>query len=133
MGVKPKRTFGWFLEHGMVYLLLIYVIFFFSVGGLYPFNTFGLNRTVGWLWDISNVRFYFPFFLLIYLLGSIMLTLLKRKTNKIIALLFLLVIVMSTIMNSFGYYEAEAVLSLLSMVVFVILFFKSLLAKKETV
>ncbi|MCD2260246.1 hypothetical protein [Psychroserpens luteolus] len=130
MGVKPKRTFSWFLEHGMVYLLLIYIIFFFSVGGLYPFNTFGLNRTVGWLWDISNVRFYFPFFLLVYLLGSIVLVLLKRKTNKIIALFFLVSIAMSTIMNSFGYYEVEAILSLLSMIVFAVLFFKALFAKK---
>lgn len=130
MQIKPKRTFSWFLENGLVYLLLIFVIFFFTLGGMYPFNFSGLNRTVGWLWEITNVRFYFPLMLFSYLIGCMLLTLLKRRTHKIMAFLFLLVLILGVLMNSLGLYQNEAVLNILSVFLFGVLFFESLFAKK---
>lgn len=128
MTVKPKRTFNWFLENGMIYLFLVYLIFFYSFIGFYPYG-YSLNRTVGWFYNLTGLRFFFPILLVIYLLGFFIIALLKLKTSKQISLLFLVTLIFGILMNELGFPEIEVFLYFVSMVMFVILFFKSFITR----
>lgn len=53
-----EKGFWWFFKRVAFYSFLILIALFliigFSTGG-----SFGINKTVGWAWDITNFNFWF--------------------------------------------------------------------------
>jgi len=89
MKVKPKRTFGWYLENGMFYLFLIFLTLNLIIFGLFDIN-FEINKTVGWLFDWSGAFnfYYYKYSTVIYFIGFLTLLILKKKTIKKLRIFF---------------------------------------------
>ena len=96
MNVKPKRTFSWYLENRLLYLYSLLLILYLIVNIVIPFFIYGgFNMTISWRWIITSIDFIITYYTLaIYLIGLIILLILKRKTNNVFSKLFLLGLVL---------------------------------------
>ena len=76
MKVKPKRTFvRYFIRVLFLIPILLFVYFSFITE-----HTWGINKTVGWAWDITNINFWIGIvFLIVFVLIIIALTALVIK------------------------------------------------------
>lgn len=138
MKIRPKRTFGWFLENKLFYLYFVLYISA-SISLLLFFKRMffdGLNRTVGWVWEFYNLYFVSFFILSIYFFGLLLLLLLKRKTNRILStvfLIFVLIVIISDKISRLGYQSIYILMLfsvLISVILFSILFFQALFKRK---
>ena len=130
MKVKQNRTFGWYLEHGMVFLTLILLIFYPAYVGYSRNYTIGVNRTIGRLWDISNIKLTWPFILGFYTLGFLVLKLLKRSTDRMLSAILLIILVLTMLLDELGFHPFDVWLIPLGFCIFLIIFLKSLIRKK---
>ncbi|WP_298760717.1 hypothetical protein [uncultured Psychroserpens sp.] len=50
---NSRKSFWWYF----IRVTILTIVFFVAVLLLSDFN-YGLNKTVGWAWDLSNIRFW---------------------------------------------------------------------------
>ncbi|GFZ80072.1 hypothetical protein GCM10011531_07590 [Aquaticitalea lipolytica] len=72
--MKKNKIFWWFFKRLTSYIFIIltsvFLITLFSTDA-----NFGINKTVGWAWDFSNINFWFGIFQVIVFLLVILLSL----------------------------------------------------------
>lgn len=95
-----------------VILTYVVVIIYFS-----DFSTYGINKTVGWAYDITNLNFLigtkFSISIIIFLIGYGVIIIFKRKTVFIISLSHFIIILISM------YFE-KAQLNVFALLLFII-------------
>ena len=71
-------------------MYLISLIFFLFIIKFPPYisTTYGINKTIGWAFDVSGLSHYILYFLICFFIGFSLLALFKAKTNFILSLLF---------------------------------------------
>ena len=98
-------------------ILMLLIIYFFI------FAPTGFNRTIMWgIFDKLNyfIKFYFPFILIFYFLTYGILSLLKKKTNKILSIIHTMIIFFSMLILKPKNEDIFVIISLLAFVVFLI-------------
>ena len=97
---------------------LSFLLFFWDI---ITTGTWGINKTVGWAWDITNF-IYFPFLLyFIYLLGYGICYFLKIKTDYWLSLLhFVLILVSILFFSATRYYFFIFSLTCIGFIVFLV-------------
>ena len=102
-----------------MFFLVFLILIIFSI--LRGYSTIGINRTVGWAWDISNWIFYVKYGTwLLFLIGYGILALLKINTNLSLSILHLISILIILICGEYINYLLIIILSLnlISIIVF---------------
>ena len=93
-------------------------------------ETYGINKTVGWAFDITGISFYILYFLLTFFLGFSLLAIFKTKTNFILSILFFLGIsYCSLFQNSYKNIDLIDNLLLISTFLFLLIFINSIYLK----
>lgn len=67
------KGFWWFFKRVAFYFFLILITLFLIIG-ISTGGSFGINKTVGWAWDITNFNFWFGvimFLLFIFMILSL--------------------------------------------------------------
>lgn len=110
----------------LIPLFFLIIFFWFNFGSS---ETWGMNKTVGWAWDLSNFNFiHFPLYLL-FLLGYLLLFILKIKTQFTLSAIHLFAIVIPLLIFSNPKYVYitfySTILSLLIFVANIILSIKN--------
>ena len=54
MKIEPKRKTRWYFIRVLVTIPILLLIYF----SLTTEHTWGINKTVGWAWDITNINFW---------------------------------------------------------------------------
>ena len=92
-------------------------------------NTYGVNKTVGWAYDISNLRFWvatiFPLSKGLYLLGYFVIFILSRKTVFLYSIIHFILIIASVIFASLEFLSTSLILCFISIILFGFNIFKS--------
>lgn len=118
-----------FLFETKMYLISIlpYVFTFRPYDGS---ETYGINKTVGWAFDITGISFYILYFLLTFFLGFSLLAIIKTKTNFILSILFFLGISFCSLFQN-GYLNIDLIdnLLLISTFLFLLIFINSIYLK----
>ncbi len=112
MDIIQKRMFF------LIVLLFIAFVYLFDL-------QYGINKTVGWAWDISNWVFWTNNIQwLLFLLGYGLLALIKAITNKVYSIAHLSVIVLTIVLLKVGHVEPRVVwlLNLISIAIFLLNF-----------
>jgi hypothetical protein len=93
-------------------------------------GVYGINKTVGWAFDITGISFFIPYFLLTFFLGFSLLAIIKTKTNFILSILFLLGISYCCLFQS-DYSNIDLIdnLLLISTSLFLLIFINSIYLK----
>ena len=106
-------------------LILVSFTFLINFGET---STYGVNKTVGWAYDISNQMYLnailFPFCVL-FLVGYLLLMILRRKTNYLLSITHFSLIILSITGTLVYYYAISNFLYLVSIPLFFIIIFKS--------
>jgi len=129
---KQKKTFKWYIENRVLSVYLVMLIFYFMYLGI-PILTYGINQTLSWKWMLMSTDFILTYYtLILYFLGLLILLIFKRKTNKLFSKLFLLSLLVIFLYDSIYGFNYMIVLhfKLFTLVLFLILFFSSLLKRK---
>jgi len=87
------------------------------------YKSYGINKTVGWAWDISNyspIVFLLSFYIFLLVYGITALT--KKQTNLTLSLLHMLVISISAFLMEFNNVKELMILNYLSVVFFILNF-----------
>lgn len=85
------------VKRRMFLLTLILFVFLGYFGGI---QNIGINKTVGWAWDIIGwVYFIKVYFLPIFIIGYGILALLKYSTHKNLSIIHLFIIAMTLILD----------------------------------
>ncbi|MFP9113205.1 hypothetical protein ACLI1A_04645 [Flavobacterium sp. RHBU_3] len=126
--MKPDFTKPSGLLLGLLYffvlaiLLLIVIAFNAKITG--SISTYGVNKTVGWGWDILN---WLPVFaivsLLLYILGYLILFLCKATISKKLSVINLSLVLLSLFLSFFRGYDSMYMLNLLVPVLSVLVLF----------
>jgi hypothetical protein len=113
-----------FTEHMFLLLLSTYGISYLVVYLLEDNQSYGINKTVGWAYDISNQFFFnaLTYFLskVLLLVGYLLIFLFNRKTVYHISIIHFCIIIASLISMFSKNYLTSTILFLTSMVVFFI-------------
>lgn len=92
-------------------------------------NTYGMNKTVGWAYDISNIRFWvatiFPLSKLLFLVGYFVIFILNRKTIFLYSFLHFFLIVTSILFSFLEFPSTSLILFFISIILFGFNIFKS--------
>ncbi|MEK6152556.1 hypothetical protein WIW50_04825 [Flavobacteriaceae bacterium 3-367] len=81
------------VQKRMFFLIILMLLIFIYFGGI---GNVGINKTVGWAWDITNWIFFVKNGLwLLFIIGYGILALQKRCTNKNLSILHLILIVLT--------------------------------------
>lgn len=113
------------------YLLFI-LLFLFGFGFIlaYLFGTeesYGINKTVGWAYDISNQVFYtaliFTFSQILFIIGYLIVFLLRRKTNYYLSITHFEIIILTLLF--YENFKVNTVFCLVSIILFFMNVFKS--------
>jgi hypothetical protein len=93
-------------------------------------ETYGINKTVGWAFDITGISFYILYFLLAFFLGFSLLAIFKAKTNFILSILFFLGISYCCLFQN-GYLNIDLIdrFLLISTFLFLLIFINSIYLK----
>ena len=93
-------------------------------------GVYGINKTVGWAYDLSGFSFFIFYFLLAFFLGFSLLAIIKAKTNLILSILFFLGISYSSLFQN-GYLNIDLIdnLLLISTFLFLLIFINSIYLK----
>ncbi|WP_374401611.1 hypothetical protein [Flavobacterium sp.] len=96
----------------------------------YESGVYGINKTVGWAFDITGISFFIPYFLLTFFIGFSLLAIIKTKTNFILSILFLLGISYCCLFQS-DYSNIDLIdnLLLISTSLFLLIFINSIYLK----
>jgi hypothetical protein len=85
-------------------------------------NTYGVNKTVGWAYDISNLGFWFatifPLLNLLFLLGYLLIFILNRKTIFLSSILHYFLIIASVILVFLEFLPTSLILCFISIILF---------------
>ncbi|MDR7369830.1 hypothetical protein J2X17_000601 [Flavobacterium aquidurense] len=107
-------------------LILVTFTLFINFGET---SVYGVNKTVGWAYDISNQMYLnailFPFCLILFLVGYLLLMILRRKTNYLLSITHFSLIILSITGTLVYYYAISSLLYLVSIPLFFIIIFKS--------
>jgi hypothetical protein len=115
-------TFNELVQKRMFLLMISLVVFFGYFGGI---QNVGINKTVGWAWDITHYLFFAKiYFLPIYIVGYGILTLLKYLTHKNISKAHLILVILTFLVDDIFTIDLQLIiiLNLISMVVFLLNF-----------
>jgi len=93
-------------------------------------ETYGINKTVGWAYDLSGFSFFIVFILFGFFIGFAFLALLKAKTHSILSVVFFALISFCTLYQD-GYQNMILIdnLLMISIFLFVNIFCISLFLK----
>ena len=81
----------------LVKFVLLLLVTFFVIGTIvFQFKEFGINKTVGWAWDISS---YIIPLSIIYISTYLALYFLKVKTNLVVSIVSILSLLVCVILN----------------------------------
>lgn len=90
---------------------------------------YGVNKTVGWAYDISNHMYLnailFPFCLILFLVGYLLLMILRRKTNYLLSITHLSLIFLSITATFVCYYAISNLFYLITIPLFFMIILKS--------
>lgn len=111
----------------LLFILFLILSMIFSNSPI--IGTYGLNKTVGWAWDITNTTILIYPLYLFYLLGYGIITLLKYKTNYIISIAHLISILICIIPLGNPIFE---IIKLFSILLGLILFFVNIILAFKT-
>ncbi len=125
VGNKIKHLF----ERKMYLISLIFFIFIIKFPP-YVSTTYGINKTIGWAYDVSGLSNYILYFLICFFIGFSLLALLKAKTNFYLSIIYSILITFCTLFQD----KIENILIidkvLLScLFVFIIVFLHSIFAR----
>lgn len=113
-------TFDKLVQKRMLLLIILLLMIFTYFGGI---GNVGINKTVGWAWDISNWVFFTKNgSWLISIIGYGILALLKYSTNKKLSILHLIFITLTFVAEDILNTDLRLVLTLnlISVMVFLI-------------
>ncbi len=92
-----RPTFDELVQKRLFLLMTLALVFFGYFGGI---ENVGINKTIGWAWDITNWLFLLKgYFIPIYIVGYGILALFKWSTHKNISKLHLLVVVLTSVID----------------------------------
>jgi len=112
--------------------LFFLLLFLFGFGFILAYltghqQTYGINKTVGWAYDISNQVFYtaliFTFSQILFIIGYLILFLLRRKTNYFLSIAHFEIIILTLVFTE--NLIAITILSAISLLLFLINILKS--------
>lgn len=113
------KLFRYFFQKRMV--IIIFLIFILINLFANRYKHYGINKTVGWAWDINMINISPLIFLLlfyVFLLTYGIIALSKRKTNFKLSILHTAIILTSAILMEINEIEILMVLNILSLTVF---------------
>lgn len=103
-------TFDKLVQKRMLLLIILLLMISTYFGGI---GNIGINKTVGWDWDISNWLFFSKIGLwLIFIIGYGILTLLKYWTNKNLSKLHLVLITLTFVADDILNMDLRLILTL---------------------
>jgi hypothetical protein len=112
--------------------LFFLLIFLFGFGFILAYlfgdeQSYGINKTVGWAYDISNQVFYtaliFTFSQILFIIGYLIIFLLRRKTDYYLSIAHFEIIILTLIFSE--NFIVNMIFSVLSMSLFFTNLFKS--------
>ncbi|MDY8137780.1 hypothetical protein [Aquimarina sp. 2201CG5-10] len=110
----------WFQKHMFFLVLITYSIFQFILGTRVYF--IGINKTVGWGWDFTNLFYFFEFGVWVsFLFGYGIIKFLGLKTQETLSIVHLGIIILSLIIASWNIqFEIVLIIGIISLVVFIL-------------
>ncbi|RDI10391.1 hypothetical protein [Flavobacterium sp. AG291] len=116
---KPKHPFlilAILLLSPIIYLIVRELLFEDTVVG-----TYGINKTIGWAWDLSNfMPVVFGFSVITSVVGYGFLVLFKARINSWITIIQMLSLVFLLVSIYFGFCTTGLIISILSLILFFI-------------
>lgn len=114
----------------LCFLLIFLFGFGFILGYLFGNEqSYGINKTVGWAYDISNQVFYtaliFTFSQILFIIGYLIIFLLRRKTNYYFSITHFEIIILTLALMHFENFMVNMLFCGLSLILFFINIFKS--------
>jgi len=93
-------------------------------------ENFGINKTVGWAYDLTNFRYFIVYILLMFFVLFSFLAIIRAKTNFILSLIFFLLISFCSLFHN-GYQNVLLIdyILLFSIFLFIIIFLNSIYIK----
>lgn len=91
-------------------------------------ENYGINKTVGWAYDISGFSMYFiKYILVMFLIGYLFLAIIKAKTNFVLSIVhFILIAFCCLFFDNFKYMRLVDTVAIIGIFVFVMIFFNAL-------
>ena len=114
----------------LLFLLMFLFGFGFLLANLFgDEQLYGINKTVGWAYDISNQVIYtaliFTFSQILFIIGYLIIFLLLRKTNYYLSIAHFEIIILSLAFMFFENFIVDMIFCVLSIIIFFINIFKS--------
>ncbi len=113
------KLLRYFFQKRMVIILFLIFILINLFANRY--KHFGINKTVGWAWDINIINLsplFFLIFFYVFLLTYGIIALSKRKTNLKLSILHTAIILTSAILMEINKIEILMVFNILSFTIF---------------
>ncbi|CAD0007120.1 hypothetical protein FLACHUCJ7_03184 [Flavobacterium chungangense] len=112
----------------LFFLLILLFGFGFILAYLFGYEqSYGINKTVGWAYDISNQVFFtsliFTLSQILFIIGYLILFLIRRKTNYYLSIAHFEIIILTLVFSE--NFIVNAIFSVLSMILFFTNAFKS--------
>tara|TARA_R110000744_G_scaffold380233_1_gene500358 strand:+ start:5165 stop:5569 length:405 start_codon:yes stop_codon:yes gene_type:complete len=82
-----------------IFLFAVLVLIIFAHYYRLAILSYGVNRTVSWYWDLSNINFIISWFWLVFPIGYGLLALFRKRTNGFLSILQLISIGLVFILN----------------------------------
>lgn len=121
-----KKTFT---EYMFMMTILIIILDYLISYLLGEEQFYGVNKTVGWAYDISNQIFYiailFSFSKILFFIGYLIVFLLRRKTNFTMSIAHISLILLTILSIYLQNFFTSTIFCLLSMVLFSINIYRS--------
>ena len=93
-------------------------------------DSYGINKTVGWAYDLSGFSFFVMYFLIAFFIGFCLIAIIRAKTNLILSVFFFLCISFCCLFQD-GYHNIRLIdnILIISILIFIILFIHSIFTK----
>ena len=93
-------------------------------------DSYGINKTVGWAYNLSGFSFFIIYFLIAFFFGFSLLAIIRTKTNLILSVFFFLCISFCCLFQN-GYQNIRLIdnVLIISILIFIILFIHSVFTK----
>jgi cytochrome c oxidase subunit IV len=93
-------------------------------------DSYGINKTVGWAYDLSGFSFFVMYFLIAFFIGFCLIAIIRAKTNLILSVFFFLCISFCCLFQD-GYHNIRLIdnILIISILIFIILFIHSVFTK----
>ena len=118
------------IEKRMFLLILATILLSIILGGGHPV---GINKTVGWAWDVSNWMYWFVYLNWIILFGYGFLSLKKYRSNRYLSGVHLILILVSFLINELLYFNINMIVifNTVIIIIFIINLIISVSAKRK--